>query len=371
LRDGCGWLLGWCLTDKMAEFRHIRVQEIDAARYSLYKRAIWIAVLGNGLLAVSKGTVAWLSGSTAVLATAVDSVTDLVYTVFMAWGLRSSQQPADENHPQGHARIEPIVSTVIALMMGLAGVEVARRAIDQLLGAPIRFDWGWPVVVLTGSGLIKIAMYSLVQRLGKQAYSPAIQASARDNLADVFSSAAALIGVVAARWVHPLADPLAGLVVSAWIFRNALSILVENVGYLTGRAARPDLVEHIYEAVRSVDGVMDVHQVIADYVGPQVRVDLHVNVDGAIPFRAAHDISDAVRQAVEGLDEVDQAYVHLEPTQTQARPGSRLTDPDDLLQVVRMSSRYTAGTDKRSRSIRKVGRKDEQDTRPETERQGP
>jgi cation diffusion facilitator family transporter len=369
MRDRRDRLLGWCLANKMAEFRHIRHQKTDPARYNLYKRAIWIAVLGNGLLALSKGAVAWFSGSTAVLATAVDSLTDLVYTVFMAWGLHSSQQPADEDHPQGHARIEPVVSTVIALMMGLAGLEVAKRAIDQLMGAPIGFDWGWPVVVLTGSGLVKIAMYSLVRRLGIQARSPAIQASSRDNLADVFSSAAALIGVVAARWVHPLADPLAGLVVSAWIFRNALSILVENVGYLTGRAAHPDLVEHIYEAARSVDGVVDVHQVIADYVGPQVRVDLHVNVDGAIPFRAAHDISDAVREAVEALDEVDQAFVHLEPIQTQARPGSRLTDAYDLPQVVQMPSPYTAGTNQRSCRKRKVGRKDAQDTRSEIERQ--
>jgi cation diffusion facilitator family transporter len=297
----------------MAEIRHIRDQQLDAARYRLYKRAIWIAVLGNSLLAISKGTVAWLSGSIAVLATAVDSLTDLVYTVFMAWGLRSSQQPADENHPQGHARIEPVVSTVIALMMGLAGLEVAKRAVDQLLGKPIRFEWGWPTVVLVASGLVKIVMYFLVRRLAKKAHSPAIQATARDNLADVFSSAAALIGVVAARWIHPLADPLAGLVVSAWIFRNALGILVENVGYLTGQAAHPDLLEHIYEAARSVAGVRDVHQVIADYVGPQVRVDLHVGVDGSIPFITAHDISDAVRRAVEGLDEVDQAFIHLEP----------------------------------------------------------
>jgi cation diffusion facilitator family transporter len=298
----------------MAEIRHVRDQELDEARYSLYRRAIWIALVGNGLLALAKGIVAWLSGSTAVLATAVDSLTDLVYTILMAWGLRSSQQPADATHPQGHARIEPIVSTVIALMMGLAGVEVANRAIQQLLGRPAEFEWGVPAAVLAGSGLVKIVMYFVVQRLGRQAHSPAIQASARDNLADIFSSAAALVGVVAAEYLHPLADPAAGLVVSAWIFRNALSILIENIGYLTGRSAHPELLEQIYAAARSVDGVLEVHQVIADYVGPQVRVDLHVNVDRTIPFFVAHEISDAVRQAVERLDEVDQVFVHLEPS---------------------------------------------------------
>jgi cation diffusion facilitator family transporter len=303
----------------MAEVRHVRDQQLDAARYELYKHAIWIALVGNGLLAVSKGIVAWLSGSTAVLATAVDSLTDLVYTLFLAWGLRRSQQPADVTHPQGHARIEPVVSVVIALMMGLAGVEVANRAIGQLLlGTPAEFQWGVPAAVLAASGLVKIAMYFSVRRLGRQARSPAILASGRDNLADVFSSSAALVGVVAAEYLHPLADPVAGLVVSAWIFRNALSILIENVGYLTGRSAQPDLLERIYHAAQSVEGVLDVHQVIADYVGPQVRVDLHVNVDGTIPFSVAHEISDAVCEAVEALDEVDQVFVHLEPIGAEA-----------------------------------------------------
>ena len=295
--------------------RHVRPSRIDPVRLRLYRRAIWIAVLGNVTLALAKGAVAWLSGSTALLATAVDSTSDLVYTLFMAWGLSRSQQPADESHPQGHSRIEPIVSAVIALMMGLAGLEVVRRAIDGLLGEPATFAWGLPSLVLIGSALVKVMMYLGVRRLGQKAHSPAIMASARDNLADVISAGTALVGVLAATWVHPLADPLAALAVSVWIFRNAASILVENLGYLTGRAAEPELVQRIIAAARDVDGVVGVHRVIADYVGPQVRAELHVEVDGDTSFRGAHRISNAVRDAVEALDEVDLAFVHLEPVQ--------------------------------------------------------
>ena len=295
--------------------RRIRPSQIDPARLHLYRRAIWISVLGNFTLVLAKGAVAWLSGSTAVLATAVDSASDLVYTLFMAWGLGRSQKPADESHPQGHARIEPVVSVVIALMMGLAGLEVVKRAIDGLTGEPATFAWGLPAAVLIGSALVKVIMYVAVRRIGREAHSPAIMASAQDNLTDVISSGAALAGVLAATWVHPLADPLAGLVVSGWIFRNAASILVENLGYLTGRAAEPEVVEQITEAARGVEGVLGVHRVIADYVGPQVRAELHVEVDGEIAFHDAHRIANAVRDAVQALDEVDLAFVHLEPMQ--------------------------------------------------------
>lgn len=293
--------------------RYIRPSRVDPARLRLYQRAIWIAVLGNGTLALAKGAAAWLSGSTAVLATAVDSGTDVVYTLFMAWGLWRSQQPADESHPQGHSRIEPVVSTVIALMMGLAGLEVVRRAMDRLLGEPVTFAWGWPAVILIGSALVKVIMYLLVHRLGQEARSPAILASARDNIADVVSAGTALVGVLVANWFHPLADPLAGLAVSVWIFRNVVSILIENLGYLIGRAAEPDLLDRIYAAACQVEGVVDVHQIIADYVGPQVRAELHVDVNDDISFLRAHQISDAVTEAVEALDEVDLVFVHLEP----------------------------------------------------------
>jgi len=299
-------------------FRHVRSSQIDPIRLRLYQRAIWIAVLGNSILALAKGATAWSSGSTALLATAVDSATDLVYTLFMAWGLWRSQQPADESHPQGHARIEPLVSMLIALMMGLAGLAVVRQAVARLQGEPATFAWGWPTAILIGSALVKVFMYLAVRRLGQKARSPAIMASAQDNLADVISAGTALVGVLAANWLHPLADPVAGLVVSIWIFRNAAGILVANLGYLAGRAAEPELLERIYAVARQVDGVAGVHRVIADYVGPQVRAEVHVDVDGEISFHFAHQISNAVRDAVEALDEVDLAFVHPEPVQLDA-----------------------------------------------------
>ena len=132
----------------------------------------------------------------------------------------------------------------------------------------------------------------------------------------MLSSTVALFGLLAASRLHPLADPIAAIIVSLWIFRNVFEILRENVGYLIGRAAEPELLEEIQAAASSVDGVLSVHAIVADYVGPELRVDMHVEVNGDLPFRAAHDISDAVQKAVEALDEVDLAFVHMEPTGT-------------------------------------------------------
>jgi cation diffusion facilitator family transporter len=236
----------------------------------------------------------------------------------MGGGLYLAQRPADSGHPQGHGRFEPLVSLFIAAAMGTAGGTAIWQAtrkwqnIQQISGAAL--DPGWPTVVLIGSMIVKVGMYALVRRFGEEAESPAIQASARDNLADILTSAAALIGIWGARVIDPILDPAAGLIVGLWIFRATWEIAWENLGYLTGRGASSALSARIAEVASQVSGVEHVHRVIAEYVGPQLRVDMHINVDGKTTLEHAHAIADEVQEDVEKLSEVDLVFVHVEPT---------------------------------------------------------
>ncbi len=291
----------------------VRQEHPDPRRQRFYRQAILIAVVGNVLLAAAKGVVAWLSGSSAVFSDAANSLSDTLYSLLMAPVLYLALQPADESHPQGHSRFEPLVSLFITIMMGAAGFMAMREGVLRFLSGATPIEPGWPTAVLVGSGLLKVAMALVVGRIGRLAHSPAIRASARDNLADVLSSAAALLGVWGSRFVHPLLDPVAGMVVSLWIFRTAWEILHENLGYLTGRGAPPELVSQIVAAASSVPGVLGVHQVIADHVGPRLRVDMHIDVDGEMTLHQAHDIADRVQAQVEALPAVNMAFIHVEP----------------------------------------------------------
>ena len=293
--------------------QRVREEEPSEIRRRLYRRASWIAVAGNALLAAAKGAAAWASGSSAVFADAANSLSDTLYSLLMAVGLYLAQQPPDRGHPQGHSRFEPLVSLLIAVAMVAAGVTAARESVLRLLSEPGSIATVWPTAALLGGIVVKVAMYAVVRRIGDRARSPAVKASARDNLADVLTSGAALIGVWGARLIHPLFDPVAGILVSLWIFRAVWEIVEENLGYLTGRAASPELHERIVEAASQVPGVLNVHQVIADHVGPEIRADIHVDVDGEMTLRQAHAIADRVEEELEALPEVDLAFVHLEP----------------------------------------------------------
>lgn len=272
-----------------------------------------IALIGNAALAVSKGIVGWLAESSAVYSDAANSLSDTFYSLLMAVGLSLAQQPADEGHPQGHRRFEPLISLLIAGAMVAAGFAAMRGAVLRLLSGAVAIEPGRPTVVLVVGALSKVVMYLLVARIGQRARSPVLQASARDNLADVLTCIAALFGVWGSRLVHPLLDPAAGVVVSLWIFRTTWEILRENLGYLAGRGAPQELTSRIVAIASNVPGVVGVHQVIADHVGPELRLDIHIDVDGEAKLHEAHAIADQVQAQVEALPAVDLAFVHVEP----------------------------------------------------------
>ncbi len=291
----------------------IREHQADAGRERLYRRALLITIGGNMLLAAAKGLVAYLSGSVALYADAANSVSDVLYSLLMMWGLWISLRPPDLSHPQGHSRFEPLVGLTVSLAMAFAGYQAARMAVERFLAGGLAVAPGLPTLVLIVSAGIKYGMYAFISGLAGRLDSPALHATARDNLSDVLTSVAALVGALGSAFVHPLLDPLGGLLVALWIFRAVFFVARENLHYLTGGGASEELLQEIATAAGGVQGVQRVHQVITEYAGPQLLADLHINVEGCMPLREAHAIADEVQTQVEALPEVDRAYIHLEP----------------------------------------------------------
>jgi len=288
---------------------------IPAPRRHLYVWASLMAIFGNLLLLVAKIIAAHISGSSAIRADAANSASDVAYSLFMGLGLWLSLRPADSSHPHGHRRIESLVGVVIGVMMGLAGVEALRHGIDTWHKGTIPILSAWSLTIMLGSGLVKGLMYLIAKKIGQAASSPALLASARDNLNDIVSSGMALLGVLGSNLVFA-ADPVAALLVSIWILRSTWQVLWESLGQLIGGAVAPEVTQAVLEAARGVTGVLDVHQLIVERAGPQAYVDIHIDMDGSTNLYRAHQVSEAVRDAIEALDAVDHAFVHVEPIET-------------------------------------------------------
>ncbi|MCE5258745.1 MAG: cation diffusion facilitator family transporter [Chloroflexi bacterium] len=304
------------------------VQQVDTDRIptsikNQYIKAILVAIIGNAALVAAKAFAASLSNSSAIMADTFNSVGDIIYSVLMAVGLLLSLKPADASHPHGHRRIEALVSLFIGLGMSVAGFAAVKSGITKFQTGPESitsvYAYLTPLLVL----VVKSIMYLVVNRVGKTASSPAILASARDNLNDVISSVVVLISVVVSRF-FAAADPVGALLVSVWIFRGVYLVMREAVGDVTGGAGSPELTQRIIEVASSIPGVLDVHQVILEHVGPDVRADVHINMDGSLPLVQVHHVSDTVKAAIENIEGVEHAFIHVEPP--EEKPAKQLLE---------------------------------------------
>ncbi|WP_275740784.1 cation diffusion facilitator family transporter [Halorhabdus sp. SVX81] len=278
-------------------------------------RRVGLLLFGANLaLFLSKGVVAVETGSLAVQSEAINSLADTVYSLVIVGGLYLTTRPPDFEHPHGHERIEPFVSLFVAAGIFLAGGAVIYQSGTALLAGdiePLRSPAAVGILVLTIAA--KLALYRYCLTVGRTWQSPALVATALDNRNDVLTAGAALVGVIGAAVGAPILDPLAALVVALGILHTGVEVVRDNVNYLVGAAPPDELRKEILQTALDHPDVEGAHDVIAHYVGPEIDVSLHVEVEGDRTLREAHDIESAVVTSVEALPQVDDAFVHVDP----------------------------------------------------------
>lgn len=275
--------------------------------------ALVITLGGNLLLAVVKWIAAAQSGSSALKADAWNSVSDVLYSLTLVLGLLLSIRPADMTHPHGHERFEPVTGLVISLSMGWAGIEALTGAIDKLKGNVTPIEPGKPLLILLISAGIKCLMYIAIRNIAIKTGSKALGSTAKDNLIDTLTSAAAALGILLSDILHPYADPIAGILLAVWILKEAVMTLVENLNYLTGHGADEDELYELRDLISSVPGVLGVHQLFAEYVGTKLRLDVHIDVDPNMPLREVHEIETKIEELMSERQEIDHIFIHAEP----------------------------------------------------------
>ncbi|MCU4972538.1 cation diffusion facilitator family transporter [Halobacteria archaeon AArc-m2/3/4] len=278
-------------------------------------RRVGLVVLAVNLLLVVTKLLVWQqSGSLAVGSEAVNSLTDVGYSVVIVAGLYLTTQPPDSQHPHGHERIEPFVSLFVAVAIFVAGGLILWRALESLYTGDVAVATGpWAILVLAFAGATKFLLYRYCLRIGEVHNSPSIVATAMDNRNDVLTAGAALVGVAGAQAGYPLLDPIAATVVAIGIIYSGVDIVRDNVEYLVGGAPPEDLRQEIIHRAITHPEVEGVHDVIAHYVGPEIDVSLHVEVEGDHTLLEAHDIESDVVQRIQEVPEVDDVFVHVDP----------------------------------------------------------
>ena len=237
--------------------------------------------------------------------------------MFTFIGLLISIKPADLSHPHGHERFEPVVGLVISLSMGWAGIAALRESVLKLTGAPFLIEPGMPVLVLLASAAVKFLMFFSIRKIALNISNRALEAAAQDNLMDTMTSAAAAVGILLSNLFNPIADPIAGILLSAWILRTAGITFIENFNYLTGHGTSQEKLNDLRLEIESVPGVISVHQLYAEYIGTKLRLDVHIDLDGEMPLHRVHEIETEIENTMAQRGDIDHVFIHAEPLENR------------------------------------------------------
>jgi cation diffusion facilitator family transporter len=278
-------------------------------------RRVGLVVLGaNAALALAKAVVYLETGSLAVGSEAVNSFADTAYSLIIVGGLYLTTKPPDFEHPHGHERIEPFISLLVAVGIFVAGGAVLWQALTTLQSGSVEITRG-PIAVgvLAVASVVKFGLYRYCLSVADAQRSPALRATAVDNRNDILASTAALVGVLGAGFGVPLLDPLAAVVVGIAVLYTGVEVTRDNLAYLVGAAPSEELRTEILRRALAHPEVEGAHDVVAHYVGPEIDVSLHIEVQGDRTLLEAHEIETEVMASIRELPAVDDVFVHVDP----------------------------------------------------------
>ena len=284
-----------------------------ATRRASFLTASWVNVLSSLSKILVEGVLGLAFGSVALLADAAHSIADLLAAaVVLVWG-RSSFVGPDDDHPHGHDRFEPLTALFVGgTLVLLGGLLLYDSAQTLLAESEARFS-----VVLVGGLLFALvnryACYLYTTRVEEQVDSPGLRALVADARNDVYTTLAAVVGVAGIAAGVPVADPLAGGLVSLLVVREGVEVAQENVGYLVDAAPPMRVQAEIRRRIEEDPAVYGVHDFAAYYAGQQVEVEFHAEIAGGMTLAEAHDIETRLRNRVRSIPEVGDAHVHLDP----------------------------------------------------------
>lgn len=279
-------------------------------------RAAFIGVVTNLALAIIKMVAGVVGNSYALIADGIESTSDIFSSLVVMGGVHLSSRPADEEHPYGHGKAEPLAGVVVASLLLFAAAWIGWSSIHEIRN-PHHAPAAFTLVVLALVVATKEYLSRRVSRVGERVGSTAVKGDAWHHRSDALTSAAAFIGISVALVGGPgyePADDWAALAACLVIAFNGVRFLRESINDLMDASVSPEIVEEIRQLAQKVEGVQAIEKCRVRKSGLELAMDIHVVVDGDMSVRTGHAVAHAVKDRLlaSGHRIVD-VTVHIEP----------------------------------------------------------
>lgn len=283
-----------------------------------------VGILGNVLLFLGKVVIGTLSGSVSITADAMNNLSDATSSIVTLVGFKLAEQPADEEHPYGHARFEYLSGLAVAALIIVIGFELAKTSLGKIF-APTPVAVSLPLVlVLVLSIAVKLWMSGFNRELGSRIQSTTLLATAADSRNDVISTAAVLAAALVEAATSWAVDGYMGLAVSLFILYSGWNLIKETISPLLGEAASPELQALIVDYISAQPKVLGYHDLMVHDYGPGQRfASIHVEMDRSEDPMLCHELIDDMERECLTSHNIH-LVIHYDPVVTDDPELNRL-----------------------------------------------
>ncbi len=276
-----------------------------------------MGIFFNALLFGLKLTVGIISGSVAVIADAVNNISDAGSSLISMIGFRLAGKKPDPDHPFGHGRMEYIAGFIVSILIFIMGFELASDAVNAI-AEPVKTKLTVVSAVILGASVaIKLYMFAYNRYWGKKLNSPTMKATAADSLGDTVSTLAVIGSLAVTQYTDYIIDGYVGMLVAVFILIAGFRAAKETIEPLLGTRPDKELIDELEKLVLSRPPVTGVHDLILHDYGPGRQfLSLHAEVPMDEDILFVHDVVDNIEFEIYekyGIETV----IHMDPIDTR------------------------------------------------------
>jgi cation diffusion facilitator family transporter len=283
---------------------------------TLEKNAPLVATFLSLMLAIVKLSVGVISGSVALLASAIDSIMDMFISIINFLALKVSDRKPNDNYQYGYGKVEAIVTTIEGVLIFGSGIYIIYEAINNYIQKEIVTYLELSIFVMVFSIVTVFVLVLFLSYVVKKSNNLVIKADLLHYKTDLYSNAAVLFTLIVVYlsgldWV----DSLFGILIGAYIIKESMGLIKEGLEVLLDRSLETNEVKAIEDIFVADKGVEGFHFLKTRYAGKYKFVEVHLVVDRDISLMDAHIVSDRVESKIESLDESKNWHImiHLDP----------------------------------------------------------
>lgn len=287
--------------------------EIPETRERYGKLAGFVGIASNLALFAAKLLIGFLSGSIAIMADAMNNLTDCASSVITLVGFKLAGMPADDEHPYGHARFEYISGLAVSFLVLVIGYQFLVSSVQKIIHPEDVAFSAVIAMILLLSAMVKLWQGRFNKKVGELIASSALTATAEDSRNDAITTLAVLAGGLIGHLTGLRIDGFMGLLVAVFILISGVKLVRETISPLLGMAPDKRLVAEISKKILSYEGVLGMHDLAVHNYGPgRCFASVHVEFPAHQDILLSHDIADCIERDVADSMQIE-LVVHLDP----------------------------------------------------------